>query len=45
MRAMYPLEGLAKPGKIAGAIVFLACDEASYITGADLVVDGGLSAV
>ena len=40
-----PLGRFGEAGEIAGAIVFLACDEASYITGADLVVDGGLSAV
>lgn len=36
-----PLGRVAKPEEIAAGIVFLSSDEASYMTGTDLVIDGG----
>ena len=40
-----PLGRLGKPDKIAGAVVFLASDDASYITGTELFIDGGFAQV
>tara|TARA_B100000029_G_scaffold379103_2_gene373931 strand:- start:80 stop:877 length:798 start_codon:yes stop_codon:yes gene_type:complete len=39
-----PMNRLASPDDIANAFLFLASDDASYITGHDLVVDGGHTA-
>jgi NAD(P)-dependent dehydrogenase (short-subunit alcohol dehydrogenase family) len=44
MKAMCPLGRIGDPVEIARGALFLASDEASYVTGAALVMDGGLSA-
>ncbi|MGH9628903.1 MAG: SDR family NAD(P)-dependent oxidoreductase [Bryobacteraceae bacterium] len=41
---MHMLNRLGEPVEAANAILFLASDEASFITGADLLVDGGYTA-
>ena len=43
--AMTMFSRLAEPDEVANAILFLASDEASYITAAVLMVDGGATAI
>jgi NAD(P)-dependent dehydrogenase (short-subunit alcohol dehydrogenase family) len=42
--AMTPLRRIGKPIEVAYGVLFLASDEASFITGAELVIDGGFIA-
>ncbi|KOG60529.1 cyclopentanol dehydrogenase [Streptomyces griseoflavus] len=39
-----PMRRAGRADEIASAILFLACDESSFVTGSELVVDGGLTA-
>jgi NAD(P)-dependent dehydrogenase (short-subunit alcohol dehydrogenase family) len=41
----HALKRLATPDEIAAPIVFLLSDDASFITGSGLLVDGGFSAL
>jgi 3-oxoacyl-[acyl-carrier protein] reductase len=45
VRRTTPLERLADPDEVASVFEFLASDGARYITGANILVDGGASAV
>ena len=40
-----PLRRLAEPDEIASMILYLASDESSFVTGSEMVVDGGLTAL
>lgn len=41
---LHPLGRFGKPEEVANAVLFLASDEASFITGAQLTIDGGYTA-
>ncbi len=40
-----PLRRLGKPDDVAYMVLFLACDESNFVTGAEFKVDGGISAM
>jgi NAD(P)-dependent dehydrogenase (short-subunit alcohol dehydrogenase family) len=40
----HPLGRIGQPHEIAYGVLFLASDESSFMTGSELVIDGGLTA-
>lgn len=42
--ALHPLGHLGEPDDVGHAIVYLASDESKFVTGSELVVDGGYTA-
>jgi len=44
MASYVPIGRIGTPEDVAEAVLFLCSDQASYITGATLEVDGGMSA-
>ena len=45
MIAAIPMHRMGEAGEVAKAVLFLASEDAAFITGADLLVDGGLIAL
>jgi NAD(P)-dependent dehydrogenase (short-subunit alcohol dehydrogenase family) len=43
MEMAYPVKRISEPAEVAAAMVFLFSDESSFMTGAQLVIDGGLT--
>jgi NAD(P)-dependent dehydrogenase (short-subunit alcohol dehydrogenase family) len=44
MASQHPLGHLGEPQDVANGVIFLVSDEAKFITGAELVIDGGYTA-
>ncbi len=44
MTAEVPLGRFGRPGEVAEMCVYLLCDESAFVTGAEFVIDGGLTA-
>lgn len=43
IRNQVPVKRFAKPEEIAEAVLFLCSDASSYIVGAEIIVDGGMT--
>ena len=41
---MIPLQRVGKPENISNAVLFLLSEQSSFITGTEIIVDGGLKA-
>ncbi|PQD94231.1 3-alpha-hydroxysteroid dehydrogenase [Pradoshia eiseniae] len=40
-----PLKRVAEPEEVSNLVLYLACDESSYSTGSEFVIDGGMTAM
>ena len=40
-----PLKRVAEPEEVSNLVLYLACDESSYSTGSEFVIDGGMTAI
>lgn len=45
LESIHPLGRIGQPEDVAGAVAFLASDDAAFVTGSNLLVDGGRTAV
>lgn len=45
VRSRCPMKRIGKPGEMDGLLIYLASDNSSYLTGQDICVDGGWTAV
>ncbi len=43
--SMVPMQRLGKPEEVAGVVAFLASADASYVTGVEINVDGGMGQI
>ncbi|MBK8204434.1 MAG: SDR family oxidoreductase [Bdellovibrionales bacterium] len=43
VQSRIPMKRIGQPSEVAGAFVYLASEASSYVTGQNIVVDGGYS--
>ena len=44
IQMLNPMRRFARPEEVAKAVMYLASDESSYVTGSEVIVDGGHTA-